>query len=171
MFEIHQNLLRLFGLLGKVSGRKKLQKIVYITQKAGINLNEDFSYHYYGPYSESLSNKIKELVVMGLIKEEIERTAYGYPQYTYSLTDKGRELLELFSVEGFTQQQRQLILTLNQYDSRFLELVATMWFLLEKGYTREKAEEEICTQLKPDQNYRHEEVTQAFEVITGLTLN
>lgn len=166
MFDSYANLMRVIGELGQVAGRKKLQKIVFISQKAGLSLDEDFDYYLYGPYSESLSNKLGELCTLGLLTEDKKYLYSGYQQYSYKLSSKGKELMD--TMPSLSEREKQLLYTLNGYDGRFLELVATLWFLLDKGYSEEQAEEEIVTRLKPEQDYSHDEFLNAVKLMKEL---
>ena len=44
-------ILELVNKCGKIEGRTKFQKIVYILQNLGVPFEEKFTYHYFGPYS------------------------------------------------------------------------------------------------------------------------
>ncbi len=55
MLNDHQRLMNVFALSGEVTGRKKLQKMIYIAKKLGFPFQEKFEFHFYGPYSEELS--------------------------------------------------------------------------------------------------------------------
>lgn len=166
MFDSYANLMKVLRELGQVAGRKKLQKIVFISQKAGMPMDEDFDYYLYGPYSESLSNKLGELSALGLLVEEKMHLSSGYQQYSYTLSPKGHELVK--ALPGVSDREKQLLQILNSHDGRFLELLATLWFLLDKGYSEEQAEEEIVTWLKPEQGYRHEEFLKAVDLLKEL---
>lgn len=166
MFDSYANLIKVLGELGKVGGRKKLQKIVFISQKAGMPMDEDFDYYLYGPYSESLSNKLGELSALGLLVEEKRHLSSGYQQYSYTLSSKGCELVK--TLPELSVREKQLLQILNSYDGRFLELLATLWFLLDKGYSKKQAEEEILTWLKPEQGYTHEEFLKAMQLLNEL---
>ena len=38
---------------GRIVGKTRLQKTVYLLKECGIDLGFDFDYHHYGPYSEN----------------------------------------------------------------------------------------------------------------------
>ena len=40
---------RINDIWGKKPGKKTLQKLVYLIQQKGINLNYDYGIHFYGP--------------------------------------------------------------------------------------------------------------------------
>src|SRR5699024_6984368 len=70
MLTNHGKLLHFFIEANEVTGRKKLQKMIYILQVCGIPFGEKFHYHFYGPYSEELSLRVEELCNLGFLKED-----------------------------------------------------------------------------------------------------
>lgn len=158
----HAKVMALLQKAGEVVGRKKLQKMVYISQKYNFDFQERFNFHFYGPYSEELSIQIEELVEGGLI-QEIKENKGGYIQYTYRLSEQGEEYLKLYPVEltGYTS----FVQTLNKESSRFLELVSTMLYF--DKLPREELIEKV-KKVKSKQNYSQEEIKRAEEYIVQL---
>jgi uncharacterized protein YwgA len=71
MLTSHLNkILSLVNEAGRIQGRTKFQKIVYILKIKGANFNERFSYHYYGPYSSDLQLEIEELVDRQILNQQ-----------------------------------------------------------------------------------------------------
>ncbi len=66
---------------GAITGRVRLQKIMYLLQLAGCESGFDFDYHHYGPYSEDVTAAASLAVAKGTIKEE-ERTASWGGRYS-----------------------------------------------------------------------------------------
>src|SRR5690625_3790979 len=122
MLENHAKLMALFEQAGEVVGRKRLQKMVYILKKNGVDFSERFSFHFYGPFSEELSTRIEELSDLGFLKEHKEQEK-GYYQYRYRLTDEGASFLKQTETE--LPDVTRLIEEMNGESSRFLELVST----------------------------------------------
>lgn len=50
-----------------VLGKKKLQKLMYLMERKGVDLNLNYSIHFYGPYSSKLDNAIQVLAARGVI--------------------------------------------------------------------------------------------------------
>lgn len=73
--------------VGELVGRTKLQKTAALLELTGLGSGFKFSYHHYGPYSEQLATAADRAVLLGLIKEDPRRAAWGG---TYSIfsTDK-----------------------------------------------------------------------------------
>lgn len=162
MLKEHAKVMVLLQEAGEVIGRKKLQKIVYISKKFDFNFQERFNFHFYGPYSEELSLQMEELVDGGLIQEAKENKG-GYTQYKYHLSEQGKEYLQLYptQMEGY----QSFVQTLNQESSRFLELVSTILYFdkLNKDELVEKVQK-----VKSKQNYSQEEIERGLEYIAQL---
>ncbi|MFE0506279.1 YwgA family protein [Peribacillus butanolivorans] len=162
MFKDHANIINAISTAGEISGRKKLQKIVYIAKKLSFPFHEKFQFHFYGPYSEELTLRIEELCDMGYLNEVREKKA-GYYQYCYSITDAGHDFLSIQEVE--MPALEACLLDMNEQNARFLELVSTVLYFdtLEK----EEVIEKIFT-LKSKQKYTLEEIDEAYVYIDQL---
>lgn len=162
MFKDHANIINAISTAGEISGRKKLQKIVYIAKKLSFPFHEKFQFHFYGPYSEELTLRIEELCEMGYLNEVREKKA-GYYQYCYSITDAGQDFLSIQEVE--MPALEACLKDMNEQNARFLELVSTVLYFdtLEK----EEVTEKIFT-LKSKQKYTLEEIDEAYEYIEQL---
>lgn len=162
MFKDHANIINVISTAGEISGRKKLQKIVYIAKKLSFPFHEKFQFHFYGPYSEELTLRIEELCDMGYLNEVKEKKA-GYYQYCYSITEAGQDFLSIQEVD--MPALDACLLDMNEQNARFLELVSTVLYFdtLEK----EEVIEKIFT-LKSKQKYTLEEIDEAYEYIEYL---
>ncbi|USK59712.1 YwgA family protein [Peribacillus asahii] len=162
MFKDHAKIINAISVAGEISGRKKLQKIVYIAKKLSFPFQEKYQFHFYGPYSEELTLRIEELCNMGYLNEVREKRA-GYYQYCYSITEAGRDFLSMQEVE--MPLLEECLLDMNEQNARFLELVSTVLFFdtLEKDEVIEK----IFT-LKSKQKYTLEEIDEAYAYIEQL---
>lgn len=162
MFKDHANIINAISTAGEISGRKKLQKIVYIAKKLSFPFHEKFQFHFYGPYSEELTLRIEELCEMGYLNEVKEKKA-GYYQYCYSITESGKDFLSIQEVD--MPALDTCLLDMNEQSARFLELVSTVLYFdtLEK----EEVIEKIFT-LKSKQKYTLEEIDDAYAYIEML---
>jgi uncharacterized protein len=147
---------------GEITGRKKLQKIIYIAKKLSFPFQERFQFHFYGPYSEELTLRIEELSNIGFI-DEIREKKGGYYQYRYTLTETGKEFLSLNEVE--MPCLPDCLKDMNEQNARFLELVSTVLYF--DNLLPEEVAEKIFT-LKSKQKYTEEEITEAYSYIEGL---
>lgn len=162
MFKDHANIINAISTAGEISGRKKLQKIVYIAKKLSFPFHEKFQFHFYGPYSEELTLRIEELCAMGYLNEVKEKKA-GYYQYCYSITEAGKDFLSIQEVD--MPALDTCLVDMNEQSARFLELVSTVLYFdtLEK----EEVIEKIFT-LKSKQKYTLEEIDDAYAYIEKL---
>ncbi len=158
----HAKLMQFFSVAKSVTGRKKLQKMIYILQKCNVPFEEKYQFHFYGPYSEELTLRVEELCNLGFIQEEKEEKK-SFHQYHYQLTEDGKTFLHQFSTDMPDLTDR--VDLLNQQSSRFLELVSTMLYF--ENLPKQAVEEKIHT-VKPKQNYSGEEIAEAWEFIQTL---
>ncbi|RKL61652.1 hypothetical protein DXT63_15690 [Thermoanaerobacteraceae bacterium SP2] len=160
MLNDYYSIIELLRIAGEIEGRKKMQKIVYILKSLGVNFIEDFYFHYYGPYSDTLTVKLEELKSMNII-EEIKDESGAFPKYTYRLK------IEDNDIKNGLEKYRSLIDILNGQNARFLELVATVIYFNREGYSRE----EICEKVKivkSDKNYTDDEMDSAFDFLKEI---
>jgi uncharacterized protein len=162
VLENHAKLMQFFSEAKQVTGRKKLQKMVYILQSFGVPFQEKFHFHFYGPYSEELFLRVEELCNLGFVEEEKEVKS-NYLQYHYSLTNDGTQFLNQFSVQ--MPSCTESIELLQSKSSRFLELVSTMLFF--KDLPKDEVEEKVQT-VKPKQKFSTEEMKEAWSFIEEL---
>ncbi|SRR5699024_5213955 len=155
----HAKLIKFFHVATKVTGRKKLQKIIYILQQCNIPFEEKYRFHIYGPYSEELTLRVEELCNLHFL-DEIKEDKGHYYQYHYQITSAGNDFLNQFSLDMPDMEEK--VSLLNGQSSRFLELVATMLYFadLEKSDVEAKVHE-----LKPKQKYSAEEIARAWGFI------
>jgi len=158
----YANLIELLRISGKIEGRKKLQKMVYILKNLGADFKEDFYFHYYGPYSDVLTIELEELKSINVIKEDVKEHDNYFPTYTYELN------IDDIGVKGDLENYKEVIYRLNSENSRFLELVATiMYFKEEKKYEKEDIIRKIKI-VKSDKNYTDEEIKRAFDFLETI---
>lgn len=158
----HAKIIHAVSLAGEISGRKKLQKMIYIAKKISFPFQERFQFHFYGPYSEELTLRVEELCNMGFLNEVNEKKG-GYYQYCYTLTEAGREFLSINEVD--MPYLQEILDDMNSQNARFLELVSTVLYFgnLERA--------EVCDKiftLKSNQRYTNDEIDAAYDYITSL---
>lgn len=62
------NLIALHG--GRLVGRTRLQKGGYLLHRCGADLDLDFIYHHYGPYTFDLAAGVTDASAQGRVEEE-----------------------------------------------------------------------------------------------------
>jgi len=94
-------LLALNELGGRISGKTKLQKQVYLVEAlAKVSSALGYRAHYYGPYSPDVEAATDELWSLGLLEKSVEHTgqagARGFEivRYDFKLTPAGRRAAE-----------------------------------------------------------------------------
>jgi uncharacterized protein len=160
----HAKIMYAIEATGEITGRKKLQKIIYIAKKLSFPFQERFQFHFYGPYSEELTLRIEELSNLGFI-DEIREKKGGYSHYRYSLTESGKEFLSINEIE--MPNLPECLLDMNEQNARFLELVSTVLYF--ENLELEEVTEKIFT-LKSKQKYTIGEIAEAYSYIEMLRL-
>jgi uncharacterized protein len=163
MLTNHAKLMQFFSVANEVTGRKKLQKMIYILQKCKLPFEEKFQFHFYGPYSEELTLRVEELCNLHFIQEEKEDKS-NYYQYRYSITDDGQSFLDQFAMD--MPDLGNKIAMLKGKSSRFLELVATMLYF--DDLPLEENIQKVHT-VKPKQKYTDDEIEEALSFITSIS--
>lgn len=146
MFSPYRALTRMLATAGEVRGRKKLQKMVFVAQSLGHPFPEPFELHVWGPYSEVLALKLKEMTDWGFAAEEVLPGPAGNQHYIYRPGPNADRALE---GEPAGEQLAGLLQHLNGQEATFLEGVATVLYLRAKGEP-EAAVGEKLSRLKPD---------------------
>lgn len=90
---------RINEIWGENPGKKTLQKIVFLIEQKGINLNYQYGLHFYGPYSSTLEAVTTFLSADGIIK-------FDYSGYSHRMS-----INEAFDVspEGLSSNQENEI--------------------------------------------------------------
>ncbi|WP_071393242.1 YwgA family protein [Bacillus tuaregi] len=162
MLKDHAKVMQAIAASGEVIGRKKLQKMIYISKKLSFPFGEKFQFHFYGPYSEELTVQVEELCNMRFL-DEVKEKKGGYYQYRYTVTDNGREFLSENHVD--LPYLQECLTDMNHQNARFLELVSTVLYF--DNLAKEEVQEKIFT-LKSKQRYTTEEIDSAYEYIAKL---
>jgi uncharacterized protein YwgA len=149
LFTPYRSLTQLLVTAGEVRGRKKFQKIVYIAQQLGYPFPEPFDLHVWGPYSEVLAVKLKEMTDWGFAREETLPGPAGNQHYVYTPGGNAKVVLADAPPMQDADRLAELVRHLNDQDATLLEGVATVLYL------RRKASDDatICDmlpRLKPD---------------------
>jgi uncharacterized protein len=118
---------------GKLIGRVRLQKTVYLLDRLGLNSDFEYDYHHYGPYSRDLDNATADAKAFNLIEEEFDHRARDGAMYSIFRL-KGEAKKEAF---GNLKPGRaeELVNLFTRTNVTVLELAATVdWLWREEGY-------------------------------------
>lgn len=137
-------------LAGEVRGRKKLQKMVFIAQSLGYGFTEPFDLHVWGPYSEVLAVKLKEMTDWGFALEETLPGPAGNSHYVYRPGPNAHRVLTA-PAECLPDRERlaSLVARLNGQEATILEGAATVMYLRARGLDQQ-AVTDTLSRLKPD---------------------
>lgn len=162
MLEEHAKIMAVLQSAGEITGRKKLQKMIFIAKKLNFPFHEKYDFHFFGPYSEELTLKMEELTNLGLVIER-EKKGNGYVQYCYTLSEEGERFLTHYNVT--TPELQRCVQMMNEESARFLELVSTMLFF--EQFDKDKIVEKISV-VKEKQHYSKREFDDGFQFIEAL---
>lgn len=125
---------------GKLVGKVRLQKAVYLMDQLGLESNFSYEYHYYGPYSRDLDNAVADAKAFGVIVErEGRRMSDGAPYSIFELAQEEANP-EAFGELG-EERARELAELFAQTNVTVLELAATIdWLWRYEGCADWKAE-------------------------------
>lgn len=155
-----------FGIVQTLTGRKKLQKAIYLAKEHGFpGLRSRFEFHWYGPYSEMLANEVQELVQLGVLSEE--QVPMGYPTYRYALDSSASDLFQA-QINGACKH-RDLVQKIMERPARFWELAATLHYFVRDGYSQEEAAMEV-QRVKADKNYTEDQIQSAWTFLQELQI-
>jgi uncharacterized protein YwgA len=110
---------------GEIIGRTRLQKIFYLLEAAGEHTGFHFDYHYYGPYSEELSQSALIACELKKIDEEEHPTSWGGFYSIYRLKEQRHITSE--------SPRSKLVSSASSANAVTLELAATAAFFAKKG--------------------------------------
>jgi uncharacterized protein YwgA len=117
------------NFLGKVEGRKRFQKVVFLLQeKYGAEFGYRFSSYLYGPYSAQLQNEVDMLVRMGYLKAS--KINYLFLYEITSLGQKSASQIEKEYGEDRSRNLRKHATDLQDFDTE--ELVSWSKQLMSK---------------------------------------
>jgi len=139
-----QKLITLLKEAKEIKGRTKFQKIVYILKQKGIDFDEKFKYHFYGPYSPDLQLELEELIDRKLIVENSSNP------FIYKLNNKIKNEIEK---DNTISEYANLITFLNKQDYKLLELVSTIYFIETNISKNKEIIIKKANSLKPHLNY------------------
>lgn len=140
-------LAKLISSVTEVDSRKRLQKSIYLLQRAGCPLRCDYLLHYYGPYSFELAGLIDQLEGARIIEETPEQLSIGVLRYRSKIAPRGRKVLDLFErtseghhakskIEAFIPRFQKL----NNIEPWVLELAATVAYFHEDDWTKARSQ-------------------------------
>ncbi|MGO1057553.1 YwgA family protein [Planococcus sp. FY231025] len=162
MLQEHAKIVDFIATAEGITGRKKMQKMIYILKKLGVPFQEKYEFHIYGPYSEELTARVEELCDMGFLSEELEDKG-SYVQYKYSVTKEGADFRG--TLKESILESPEVAGKLNGKSSRFLELTATLLYF--DHMERDEQIEKLHV-VKAKLNFTQDEIEEAYGFIEEL---
>jgi hypothetical protein len=118
----------------RIEGRKKMQKIIYLSQEFGfMDKLYNFEWNYYGVYSQDLSSDIQSACGFDLIEEEKEIDAYNNVKYEIRLKENPD-----IEFKACSKRKNKFFHEINQLDVKELEVISSIIYFRRKGYLKEK---------------------------------
>lgn len=158
----HAKIVQFISLANEITGRKKLQKMIFIAKKMNFTFAEKYQFHMYGPYSEELTLRVEELCEMGFLQEEFNDKG-AYVQYKYNVTSEGERFLS--TADGAHERLNSCIDLMKDKSSRFLELVSTLLYF---DHLVKNEQIEKLHIVKNKLNFTDVEINTAFEFIEEM---
>ncbi len=145
------HLAKLIEMAGSIKTRKRVQKVVYLLQVAGLDLGVNFRLHHFGPYSADVASLLDDMSSQGILLENRHANMAGW-QSEYGLSDQAKQTLREFDetargqelarkLTPFEPQIRRLLAVDDLWE---LELGATIAYFYEKERDWGKAVEDAC---------------------------
>jgi uncharacterized protein YwgA len=175
-------ILTILDLIGdNERGRTLLQKIIYFYS---VLLKEDFGYqpHYYGPYSTTVDNTIKNLKSLGYLNESvdtwgIDNRGFEKKKYKYSLSGDGAYLLDYLSKDNLKVREEigkiffKLKENIDLTDTNSLSIAAKTFHIISHNSSSEIDEKAIKEEAKNiGWNVKEDEIVEATNFLVGMKL-
>lgn len=127
-------ILHIFKSMNELKYKKRIQKMIYLCKTLGYPFDEDFTYHYYGPYSFELASEIDNLVELKMLEQTENKKEMGS---LFKITKDGREIVKReigVIAAGEYSKLFKLIKEMNGKSPGFLEVVSTIEYLRASNY-------------------------------------
>jgi uncharacterized protein len=113
---------------GELVGRIRLQKVIYLLDKLGMNSGAPFEYHHYGPYSEAISDAVTDAKFWGQLFETVNfRVTDGAPYSSFKTQPETAEPAQLGGLNA--EDAKKYLAKFTGCTSTVLELAATVHWL------------------------------------------
>ncbi len=126
---------------GNVLGKKKFQKLVYLAQEHGLYLGYDYDYHFHGVFCSELEGDLRIAESFGVVEQEVQKDQYGNPVLISVAEEAMDEDHDTFDEEE--KKGLELVSALKDEPARVLEVLSTIVYLKNKGYSGKKLESEL----------------------------
>jgi uncharacterized protein YwgA len=114
---------------GRLTSRVRLQKVVYLLDRLGLESGFDFDYYNYGPYSRDLDNATADAQAFELIEERFEHRKSDGARYSIFQLQKNIDPSSEAFGELRKDRVKELVQKLAETNVTVLELAATVDWL------------------------------------------
>lgn len=149
---------------GRMVGKTRLQKTIFLLEAAGLGAEIDFDYHHYGPYSADIASAVDDAVDVGRLRPEVR---FGYHEVPYTIYSTDAVPSNRIGALSAAEVQR-LLAALDSYSALELEVAATIVYLRDNGYGERAVEE---TKLRKPAKATDARVRRALRLIDELGLD
>ena len=116
---------------GGLTGRVRLQKIIYLLDQLGLDSGFQYEYHHYGPYADDIVSATEDAKAFELVEEEIGYRRSDGMRYSIFNLHENRDIPdEAFGNLG-RERANEMAGGLSAKNSTVLELAATIHWLYE----------------------------------------
>jgi hypothetical protein len=118
---------------GRIAGRVRLQKIVYLLDQIGLESGFTFEYHHYGPYSDGLAEQVEDDEIFKKLQvEPRQRRTDGVPYVVFHASQPGDG--EPLETRPAAKRINDALPMLMKTSATVLELAATIhWLAVVEG--------------------------------------
>ncbi len=114
---------------GQLTGRVRLQKVMYLLDQLGLKSGFDYEYHHYGPYSADVTSATEDAKAFKLVHEDVGYRASDGARYSIFRTDVPQDVdVKAFGDLG-KDDVRRVLGCLQRRSATVLELAATIDWL------------------------------------------
>ena len=115
---------------GKIIGKTRLQKTVFLLESKKLGNDFDFDYHNFGPFSSELAFAVDGAEFLGYLETEEHHGHHSIPYVIFKSTDKAPK----FENDDLLEERRNVLATIRDYTPLQLEIAATAIYLKGNGY-------------------------------------
>lgn len=125
LHELVADLVQVAG--GELTGRVRLQKIIYLLDHKGLHSGASYIYYHYGPYSEDLWDAVSDAKFFEGLREDSASDGSSPPYSVFKLVQQRRLNDKVGDLPVDTA--RELLTKLKSINSTVLELASTIHWL------------------------------------------
>jgi uncharacterized protein YwgA len=152
---------------GRLIGRVRLQKAIYLLDQLGLNSGFEYEYHHYGPYSRDLDNATADAKAFGLIEEKFDHRQSDGAMYSIFTLSQAQPPGQGAYGDLSRDQVSELVGNFASTNVTVLELAATIdWLWREE----QCADWQIEIMKRKGAKTRHGRLARAIDLLRSIGL-